>query len=113
MGDNAGHDGTEVSGESRATVEAEPSDPEENGTEDDVRNVVRSVRETCGLFVSGTLAEHDGESESSGTGGDVDGCATGEIETAELERPTVRIPGPVGDRVVDDGRPDEDEDDAG
>lgn len=41
------------------------------------------------------------------------GRATCEIEAAELEGPAVRVPGPVGDRVVDYGRPDEDEDYAG
>ena len=38
------------------------------------------------------------------------GCATGKIETAEHVRPPVRVPGPIGDRVIYDRRPDEDED---
>lgn len=113
MSDDASHDGAEVRGEGGATVEAEPSDPEENRAEDDVGDVVRPVRETRGLGVAGALSEHDGEGERCGAGGNVHGRAAGEIETAELEGPAVRVPGPVGDGVVDDGGPDEDEDDAG
>lgn len=113
VGDDAGHDGTEIRGQGGATVEAEPSDPEEDGAEDDVGDVVRSVRETGGFGIAGTLAEHDGEGEGGGTRRDVDGGTASEVETAKLERPTVRVPRPVGDGVVHDGGPDEDEDDAG
>lgn len=113
VGDDASHDGTEIRGQGGATVEAEPSDPEEDRAEDDVGDVVRSVREAGGLSIAGTLAEHDGEGESGGTGRDVDGSTTSEVETAQLERPTVGVPGPVGDGIVHDGGPDENEDDAG
>lgn len=42
----------------------------------------------------------------------MDGSATGEIETSHDERPTSRIPCPVSNGVVNDGGPDEHEDDA-
>lgn len=111
MGDDAGHDGTQVRAERAATVETEPSDPEEHGSEDDVGNVVRSVWKAVVLVVSCASAEHQGVGERGSTGRDVDGRTTGEIETAELERPSVGVPGPVGNRIVDDCRPDKHEDD--
>lgn len=113
VGDNASHDGAEIRGQGGTTVEAEPSDPEEDGAEDDVGDVMRSVRETGGLGVAGALAEHDGEGEGGGTRRDMDGSTTGKVETTKLERPTVRIPCPVGDGIVHDGGPDENKDDAG
>lgn len=41
------------------------------------------------------------------------GGAAGEVEAAEEEGPAVGVPGPAGDGVVDDGGPDEDEDEDG
>lgn len=111
MGDDAGHDGTQVGAKSTAAVETEPTDPEEHGSENDVCDVVRAVRQAVVLAVPGTLAKHQGVGERGSTGRDVDGRTTGEVETAELERPSVGVPGPVGNRVVDDRRPDEHEDD--
>ena len=43
-------------------------------------------------------------------GRDVDGRASREVEAAELERPPIGVPGPAGNGVVDDRRPDEHED---
>lgn len=113
MGDDTGHDGTQVSGEGTAAVEAEPADPEEHGTQDDVGDVMGPVGEAVDVVVAGALAEHQGVGQGGGARGDVDGRTAGEIETAELEGPAVGVPGPVGDGVVDDGGPDEDEDQAG
>jgi len=36
VGNDAGRDGSKVGRESRSSVESEPSEPEEDGTEDDV-----------------------------------------------------------------------------
>lgn len=113
VGDQAGHDGAQVSSQGGTTVEAEPADPEEDGSEHDVGDVVGAVGQALGLVVAGALAEHERVGEGGGTGRDVDGGTTGKVETAELEGPAVGVPGPVGDGVVDDGGPDEDEDDAG
>lgn len=55
------------------------------------------------------LAEVDRDGESGGTRGDMDGCATCEIEPAGDEDPPFGVPGPACDGVVDDRRPDEDE----
>jgi hypothetical protein len=113
VGDDAGHDSAEVRGKSGTTVEAEPANPEENGSENDVGDVVGTVGETVNLAVAGALSEHQGVGESGGTGADVDWGTTGEIETAHDERPAIGVPGPVRNRVIDDGGPDEDEDDCG
>ena len=52
-------------------------------------------------------------SKSSSARSNMHRSAAGEIKTAHLRRPAVGVPGPAGDRVVDDGGPDEHEDDAG
>lgn len=112
MGDEAGHDGADVGSEGRATVEAEPADPQEHRAEDDVGDVVWAVGKTIGCAVSGALAEHEGVGKGGGAGGDVDWSSTSEVETTHLEGPAVGVPGPAGNRIVDDGGPDEDEDHA-
>jgi hypothetical protein len=109
----ARHDGTEVDTEGRATVEAEPANPQEDGADDDVGDVVGSPGHTGVLGVASALAEHDGVGKGSGAGGDMDGTATGIVEGAEGEEPAAGVPGPVGDGVIDDGGPDEDEDEGG
>lgn len=43
----------------------------------------------------------------------MDGAAAGEVVVGQLGEPAVGVPGPVGDGVVDDGGPDEHEDDGG
>lgn len=111
VGDNGSHDSTEVSTQGRTGVESEPSDPEEDGTDNDVSDVVRAVVEFVST-VTTTLAEHQRVGESGGTGGNVHRSTTCEVETSELEYPTGCVPGPAGNRVVNDGGPDEHEDDA-
>lgn len=36
-------------------------------------------------------------------------CSASKIQATEHERPAVSVPGPAGERVVDDGCPDKDE----
>lgn len=45
--------------------------------------------------------------------GDMRGCAAGKVELADDEGPAVRVPGPTGDRLVNDGGPDDYEDHEG
>lgn len=95
------------------TVEAEPTEPEEDGAEDDVGDVVRTVSQLFGT-VAITSAEEDRDGEGSGTGRDVHGCTSCEIETTHNVGPTeTDVPSPVGDGVVDDGSPAEGEDEDG
>lgn len=77
-----------------------------------MRDVVGAVVELVGA-VAAALAEHHRVGQSSGAGGNVDGGATGKVETSHLVRPAARIPSPAGDGVVDDGGPDKHEDNAG
>jgi len=63
--------------------------------------------------VAAALAEHQGVGQGGGAGGDMDGGSAGEVEAAELEDPAAGVPGPAGDRVIDDGGPDEHEDEGG
>ena len=111
VGGDGGHDGAQVGGGGRAGVEAEPTDPEEDGAEHDVGDVVRPIVELV-RAVAAPLAEHERVRERGRAGRDVDGRAAGEVERAQTREPAVRVPAPARDRVVDDGRPDEHEDDA-
>lgn len=43
----------------------------------------------------------------------MDRRTTSVVETTHYERPAIGVPGPESDRVVDNGRPNEDEDDGG
>lgn len=94
-------DGLEVHGEGRAAVEAEPADPQEDGPEDDVGDVVWAVGQAVVLVIAGALAEHQAVGQGAGSGGDVDGTATGEIVAGEVREPAVAVPGPVGNGIVD------------
>jgi hypothetical protein len=66
VGNNAGHDGAGVGSKSGTTVEAEPANPEEDGSKNDVGDIVGAVRQAADLAVAGTLSEHQGIRESSG-----------------------------------------------
>ena len=112
VSDNGGHDSAEVSRESRASIETEPSNPEEDCANDDMRDVVRAVVELVGS-VTATLAQHQGVGQGSRSGSNVDGGTTGIVKTSEFVYPACRVPCPAGNGVVDDGAPDEHEDNTG
>ena len=111
-GSEVGHDArlhsTQVRRECGAAVESEPAEPEEHRAKHDVGRVVGLVREALSA-VSTALTEVDGDCKRGGSGRDVDGSSTGEVEAAKDEGPAVGVPRPAGDGVVYDGRPDEDE----
>lgn len=65
------------------------------------------------LTVAATLAQHDGVRQSRRAGRDVHGGSASEVEAAHLGDPAGWVPGPAGDGVINDGGPDEHEDDAG
>lgn len=109
VGNNSSHDSAHIGSKSRSSVETEPSNPEENGADDDVGYVMRTVVELMGA-VTTTLAQHDGVCECSTSRGNMHWGSTGKIEASELEDPAGAVPSPAGNRVVDDGRPDEHED---
>ena len=109
VGNNASLDSTQVGTESRTAVESKPTEPEQNRAQNDVGSVVGLVCKSLGS-VATTLAEVDGNSKCSGTGRNVDGSSTGEIVTTHDKGPTVGVPRPARDGIVNYGRPDEDED---
>ena len=58
IGDDGSHDSTHVGAQSRSSIEAEPSNPEENGADDDVGDIVRAIVQfMCSMATS--LAEHE------------------------------------------------------
>src|SRR2546421_6333907 len=58
-------------------------------------------------------AEHEGSDQGRNAGADMDDGPAGEVERAELVKPSPRAPDPVRDRVVDEGRPEQREDHEG
>ena len=59
--------------------------------------------------ITGTFSEVDGDSQSSGTRRNVDGCSTSKVESTLDGRPSVRVPRHTRERVVNNGRPNESE----
>lgn len=103
LGDHHSLDSPKVGTDGGTTVEAEPTEPEEDSSQDAVSDVVRAVSKLLGA-VALTFAKEDGDGKSSGTGGDVDGCTTSKVKTAHLVGPAkTNVPCPVGDGAVDDG----------
>ena len=113
MRHHTGHNSAQIRAQRAPAIEAEPADPQEDSADDDVSDVVRAVRQAMGIVVTVALAEHDAVGQSCRARRDMHGGAAGEVEPAELVDPAGGVPGPTGDRVVDDGGPDEDENYAG
>ena len=101
--------GDAVGGERAAGVEAEPAEPEQAGAEQRERHVVRQQRRRP---IVAPRADHHRRHQRGDAGVDVDDGAAGEVERAHLGQPAA-APDPVGDRRVDDERPQRDERDIG
>ena len=108
VGDNACLGCAQVRGEGRATIEAEPAEPEEGRAQNNVGRIVRLVGEACGI-ISTTLAEVKCDSKCGSAGGDVHWGTASEVKATKNVRPSMGIPCPIGDRVVDERRPNENE----
>ena len=105
--------GTQVGADARPAVEAEPAEPQQDGAEHHVGDIVRPVRKLLSAIAMAP-PEVNRDYQSGGAGADVHGRATGIVETAHLVRPAVvRVPGPARDRIVDDGAPAEDKQEDG
>lgn len=72
-------------------------------------DVVRTVGQTVVAAVAGALAEHETVGQSTGSRGDVHGATASKVVGGQIEEPAVAVPGPVGNGVVNNGRPDEHE----
>lgn len=106
----ASHDSTEVGTEGRTTVEAEPTEPEEDGAESDEGDVVGAEVHHHLLVAA---AENPRVGESRHARADLNGDTASIVENTVGEAPAVGVPDPVGERAVDEGGPAEDEDHGG
>lgn len=80
-------------------------------TEEDERGVVRLlVRRLAGVLA---LAQHEGVRQRGPARRDVHGAAAGEVERREVVQPAVGVPRPARDGAVDNGGPQEREDERG
>src|SRR5205814_82044 len=94
-------------------VEAEPTKPEQAGAEHRHRQVVWVH---FLITEAEAAAEDDGGDQRRETGADVNNRASREVErtnAAERAQPAALAPDPVGQRVIDEGRPEQREDDEG
>lgn len=110
VGVPASHDSAKVGTERGATVEAEPAEPQEDGAEGDEGDVVRAEVEHQ-LFLS--ASEDHGVGERGHTRDDLDGSSACIVEDTPVECPSVGAPNPACNGAVDDGCPEEDEDEEG
>src|SRR6266480_3398515 len=101
VGDCEGAGGQAAGGQRGAGVEPEPAEPQQPGAEHDHRDVVRLLA----VPVHVAPADHQRDDERGHARADVDDRAAREVERAELVQPAVGRPDPVGDRRVDEDRP--------
>jgi len=113
VGHHASHGGAHIGSKSTATVEAEPADPKESRTQDDMRNIVGTVWQAVHFVVASPLPQHESVGKSGSTGANVDGSTTSEIEAAQFKGPAIWVPGPVGKGVINDSSPNKEENDHG
>lgn len=113
MSNDASRHSTHISAKSRAAVEAKPPDPEKDSPDDNVRHVVRTIWQAMYIMVAPSFAKHDRVGQRSRARGNVNWSSSGKVETTKFVDPACRIPSPARDRIVDNGCPDEHEDDAG
>nr|GFD60364.1 hypothetical protein [Tanacetum cinerariifolium] len=75
----------------RTGVETKPSNPQEDGANNDVGDIVRTVVQLL-RPVATTLAEHVRVSQSGSSRSNMHGCATSEVEATKLKDPSRRVP---------------------
>jgi hypothetical protein len=73
--------------------------PKEYCAQNNIAGIVWLIRQTLGP-ISATFAQVNTDGESSGSTGNVDGCSSGEVETAEQKRPSLGVPCPTRDGVL-------------
>lgn len=105
--DNASLDSSQIGSQSWTSVEPEPSKPEEDSTENDITCILRFISQSF-RTISATFAEKQWNSQSGGTRTDVYWGTACKVETSEDKWPTIWIPSPASDGIVNDGSPDED-----
>ena len=96
--------------EGRATVESEPTKPNEDSTEEYQGSVVwLAVRWLASTLA---LAQHKSVGQACPTRGNVNGSTSSIVKGRKVEEPSVGIPCPAGNWTINDGGPEEGEDQA-
>lgn len=111
ISNDSSHNSTQVSSQSRTSVETKPADPEEYGADNNVSYVVGAIVELLGA-VAPSFSEHIRVCECGATRGNMHGSSASKVQTAHFIGPSRSVPGPAGDGVVDECGPDEHVDDA-
>ena len=101
---------TPLARQGAAGVEAEPAHPQEPGSQDGEGDVVGFHGELAEAL-AGT--DHHGKGQGGITRGDVDHGAAGEVQDPQFIEPAALAPDPVGQRIIDQGDPDEAEEQEG
>ena len=83
VGNNGSHYGTEVSRKSRASVETKPSHPEEDGSDDNVGDVMGAVVKFL-CTVAPSLSEHVRVSQRCATRRDMNGSASSKVKSTHF-----------------------------
>lgn len=112
VGDHGSHDGAHRSAQCRTSVEAEPTHPQEDGANDDLSDIMGPEVQLVSA-VPAAFAEHQRVCQRSGARRDMHGCPTGEIKATHNGDPAVRVPRPTSNGIVDDGGPEEHENNTG
>ena len=110
MGGDKGGGRQAVGGQGTAGIEAEPAEPEHRGAQDGHGQVVGMKG-----FMAVAFAFPDDERRGQGgnPGIDVDDGAAGEIQGPQVAEPAADPPDPVGHRVINQGRPEQGENQEG
>ena len=88
-----------------------PANPEKHGSNDDMSDIVWAVVDFLST-VTTTWAQNESVCQRSHSRRDVDRRASCKVETTHTVGPSVRVPVPACDGVVNNRRPDEHEDHA-
>src|SRR5574341_2650056 len=94
--------GQSIRRERASRVESKPAHPEQPCADDAERQVVGRHRF---LTVADTPTEHYSRDQSRSSGTDMNHRAASEIKSTHFTQPSLNAPDPVGERVVDESRP--------
>lgn len=102
--DEERHNRSHICAQCGTSSEAEPSNPKEDGAHNNVGDVIRAEVKLLSAM-SFPLAEHIRVCEDGTSGCNMHRSSARKIESTHQKYPTVWIPGPVSNRIVDNSRP--------
>ncbi len=107
LGRHEGVGGQFIRPEGASRIEPEPAEPQERAAQDGERQVVRTER----LFVvADPFAQHQRHDQGGNARTHMDDDSAGKIEGAQLSHPAAHPPDPVGQRIIDQGGPEDRQD---